>query len=195
MIHWLQQRRAAGQSLSWTAVCPENRGYALSIRRVFRSRREAIAAAEGGETLWVVNPTVPSSIRVASEKQTPNGLELDKSLRSNGLRIEKKRALLRRGFLSGRTFLIALLSYNLSPLCRLELEDTVGGCRDLTRFQLFALKVVAEITKHSRRLLMRIAESAQPLWSREYGNGRCLKATGTKLHGGAVSSHRPSMLT
>jgi len=50
MIRWLQQRRAAGQSLTWTAVCLENRGYALAIRRVFRNWREAIAAAEGGET-------------------------------------------------------------------------------------------------------------------------------------------------
>jgi len=72
-----------------------------------------------------------------------------------------------RGFKENEaTFLIALLSYNLSSLCRLELEDTVGGCWDLTRFQLFVLKVGAEITKHSRRLMMRIAESAQPLWSR-----------------------------
>jgi len=50
MILWLQQRRATGQSLSWTAVCLENRGYALAIRRVFRSWREAVAAAEGGKT-------------------------------------------------------------------------------------------------------------------------------------------------
>jgi len=46
MILWLQQRRAAGQSLTWTAVCLENRDNALAIRRVFRSWREAIAAAE-----------------------------------------------------------------------------------------------------------------------------------------------------
>ena len=45
MILWLQQRQAAGQSLTWTAVCLENRHYALAIRRVFRNWREAIAAA------------------------------------------------------------------------------------------------------------------------------------------------------
>jgi len=50
MILWLQQRRAAGQSLTWTAVCLENRDYALAIRRVFHSWREAIVAADGGET-------------------------------------------------------------------------------------------------------------------------------------------------
>ena len=64
------------------------------------------------------------------------------------------------------TMLLALLSFNLSSLCRIELEDSVGGCWDLTRFQLFVLKVGAEIIKHSRRLMMRIAESAEPLWSR-----------------------------
>lgn len=64
------------------------------------------------------------------------------------------------------TMLLALLSFNLSSLCRIELEESVGGCWDLTRFQLFLLKVGAEIIKHSRRLMVRIAESAKPLWSR-----------------------------
>lgn len=64
------------------------------------------------------------------------------------------------------TMLLALLSFNLSSLCRNEVEASVGGCWDLTRFQLFVLKVGAEITKHARRLMMRIAESAEPLWSR-----------------------------
>ncbi|MEJ7596163.1 MAG: transposase [Planctomycetaceae bacterium] len=64
------------------------------------------------------------------------------------------------------TMLLSLLSFNLSSLCRIELEDSVGGCWDLTRFQLFVLKVGAEIIKHSRRLMMRIAQSAEPLWSR-----------------------------
>jgi hypothetical protein len=64
------------------------------------------------------------------------------------------------------TMLLALVSFNLSSLCRIELEDSVGGCWDLTRFQLFVLKAGAEIIKHSRRLMIRIAESAEPLWSR-----------------------------
>ena len=45
-------------------------------------------------------------------------------------------------------------------------QDAVGGCWDLNRFQLFILKVGGEIIKHSRRAMLRIAESAQPLWSR-----------------------------
>jgi hypothetical protein len=64
------------------------------------------------------------------------------------------------------TMLLALLAFNLNTVCRNELEDSVGGCWDLTRFQLFVLKVGAEIIKHSRRLILRIAESAEPLWSR-----------------------------
>jgi len=35
IILWLQQRQAVGKSLKWTAVCLENRDYALAIRRVF----------------------------------------------------------------------------------------------------------------------------------------------------------------
>jgi hypothetical protein len=64
------------------------------------------------------------------------------------------------------TMLLGLLAFNLNKVCRNELEDSVGGCWDLTRFQLFMLKVGAEIIKHSRRLIVRIAESARPLWSR-----------------------------
>ncbi len=41
----------------------------------------------------------------------------------------------------------------------------MGGCWDLTRFQLFVLKVGGEVVKHSRRLMLRIAESAVPLWA------------------------------
>jgi hypothetical protein len=64
------------------------------------------------------------------------------------------------------TMLLAMLAFNLTTVCRNELEDSVGGSWDLTRFQLFILKVGAEIVKHSRRLILRIAESAEPLWSR-----------------------------
>lgn len=62
------------------------------------------------------------------------------------------------------TMLLALLAFNLTSICRNELEDSVGGCWDLKRFQLFVLKVGALIVKHSRRLIMRIADSAEPLW-------------------------------
>ncbi len=63
------------------------------------------------------------------------------------------------------TMLLALLAFNLNTICRNELEESVGGCWDLQRFVLFVLKVGGEMVKHSRRLVLRIAESAEPLWS------------------------------
>jgi hypothetical protein len=63
------------------------------------------------------------------------------------------------------TMLLALLAFNLNTICRNELEDSLGGCWDLQRFVLFVLKVGGEMVKHSRRLVLRIAESAEPLWS------------------------------
>jgi hypothetical protein len=62
------------------------------------------------------------------------------------------------------TMLLALLAFNLTSICRNELEDSLGGCWDLKRFQLFVLKVGAVIVKRSRRLIMRIADLAAPLW-------------------------------
>jgi hypothetical protein len=67
--------------------------------------------------------------------------------------------------------LLALLAFHLASTCRNELEDSVGGCWDLKRFQLFVLKVGAVIVKHSRRLLMRIADSAEPLSVRSKSHG------------------------
>lgn len=67
------------------------------------------------------------------------------------------------------TMLLALLAFNLNTICRNELEDSVGGCWDMRRFVLSVLKVGGEMVKHSRRLMLRIAESAEPLWSRLIG--------------------------
>jgi hypothetical protein len=64
------------------------------------------------------------------------------------------------------TFFLALLAYNLTSICRNELEDAIGGCWDLRRFQQFVLRVGGLCIKKSRRLIMRIAQSAEPLWSR-----------------------------
>jgi hypothetical protein len=64
------------------------------------------------------------------------------------------------------TFLLALLAFNLTTICRNELEDSVGGCWDLRRFQQFILRVGGRCLKKSRRLVFRIAQSAEALWSR-----------------------------
>ena len=63
------------------------------------------------------------------------------------------------------TMLLALLAFNLNTICRNELEESVGGCWDLQRFVCYVLKVGGEMVKHSRRLVLRIAESAEPLWT------------------------------
>jgi len=67
------------------------------------------------------------------------------------------------------TMLLALLAFNLNTICRNELEDTVGGGWDMRRFVQFVLRVGGRMVKHSRRLVLRIAESAEPLWSRLIG--------------------------
>jgi hypothetical protein len=61
--------------------------------------------------------------------------------------------------------LLALLAFNLNTICRNELEDAVGGGWDMRRFVGSVLKVGGRMVKHSRRLILRIAESAEPLWS------------------------------
>ncbi|MCD0462025.1 IS1380 family transposase [Roseiconus lacunae] len=67
------------------------------------------------------------------------------------------------------TMLLALLAFNLNTICRNELEDAVGGSWDMRRFVDFVLKVGGRMVKHSRRLVLRIAQSAEPLWSHLIG--------------------------
>ena len=84
------------------------------------------------------------------------------------------------------TMLLALLAFNLNTICRNELEDSVGGSWDLQRFVLFMLKVGGEVVKHSRRLVVRIAESAEPLWchlASRLSSWRAIDAAAPKLTG------------
>lgn len=62
------------------------------------------------------------------------------------------------------TMLLGLLAYNLASVARIELEDEVGGCWDLKRFQLSVLKAGGQVIKHSRRLIVRVAQSVQQFW-------------------------------
>jgi hypothetical protein len=64
------------------------------------------------------------------------------------------------------TFLMAMLAYNLSSQLRIELEDELGSCWDLSRFQKTVLKVGGRVVKHSRRLFLRVAKSVSSLWDR-----------------------------
>lgn len=45
MILWIRQRQAAGQSMTYTEVCLENRDKAMAIRRTFGSWKAALAMA------------------------------------------------------------------------------------------------------------------------------------------------------
>lgn len=62
------------------------------------------------------------------------------------------------------TLLLALLAYNLASLARIELEDELGGCWDLKRFQLYVLKAGGLVVKHARRLVIRVAQSVTAFW-------------------------------
>jgi hypothetical protein len=42
MILWLRQRQAAGQSMTYTEVCLENRDKAMAVRRTFGSWSKAM---------------------------------------------------------------------------------------------------------------------------------------------------------
>jgi len=63
------------------------------------------------------------------------------------------------------TFLLALLSYNLSSFLRLELETELGGCWDLGRFRDYVLKAGGRVVKHSGRLLVYVAGAVSGFWS------------------------------
>jgi hypothetical protein len=62
------------------------------------------------------------------------------------------------------TMLLAMLAYNLASIARNELEDAVGGCWDLRRFQTYVLQAGARITKHARRLIVHVAQSVEDFW-------------------------------
>ena len=64
------------------------------------------------------------------------------------------------------TFLLSLLAFNLSNMLRNELEDSLGGCWDLGRFRDTVLKAGGRVTKHSRRLIVHLAQSVISFWQR-----------------------------
>ena len=63
-------------------------------------------------------------------------------------------------------FLLALLAFNLASFLRLEMEAAGGGCWSLERFRDVVLKTGGRVVKHGRRLVLRIAQAAQPFWDR-----------------------------
>jgi hypothetical protein len=73
------------------------------------------------------------------------------------------------------TLLLILLAYNLASLLRIELEDDLGGCWDLSRFQNSVLKAGGKVVKHARRLCLHVAQSVVPLWQRMVARIRRLR--------------------
>ncbi len=72
----------------------------------------------------------------------------------------------RRGFVDNEvTLLLALLAFNLATMLRNELEDELGGCWDLHRFQRTVLRAGGRVVKHSRRLWLHIEQGLSALWS------------------------------
>jgi hypothetical protein len=64
------------------------------------------------------------------------------------------------------TLLLALLAFNLASMLRSELEDDIGGCWDLVRFQRSVLQASGRVVKHARRLVLDVAQAVTPLWER-----------------------------
>jgi hypothetical protein len=64
------------------------------------------------------------------------------------------------------TFLLGMLAFNLANTVRGELEDSLGGCWDLTRFRNYVLKSGGRVVKHSRRLIVHLAQSVVDFWRR-----------------------------
>ncbi len=62
------------------------------------------------------------------------------------------------------TMLLAMLGYNLSSMLRNELEDALGGCWDLHRFQQTVLRAGGRVVKGSRRLWVHLEESVSEFW-------------------------------
>ena len=55
--------------------------------------------------------------------------------------------------------LLSLLAFNLVNMLRNELEDSLGGCWDVKRFRNYVLQSGARIAKHSRRLIVYLAQA------------------------------------
>ncbi len=60
--------------------------------------------------------------------------------------------------------LLAMLAFNITSMLRNEFEDALGGCWDLHRFQQSVLRAGGLVTKHARRLWLRIEHSVGSFW-------------------------------
>ena len=63
------------------------------------------------------------------------------------------------------SLLLALLAFNAASMLRNELEDALGGCWDLRRFQQTVLRAGGRVVKHARRLWLHIEQSVERFWT------------------------------
>ena len=73
------------------------------------------------------------------------------------------------------TMLLGLLAYNLASMLRIELEDDLGGCWDLGRFQVSVLRAGGRVVKHARYLRVDVAQCVANFWTRLFIRIRQLK--------------------
>lgn len=73
------------------------------------------------------------------------------------------------------TMLLGLLAYNLASMLRIELEDDLGGCWDLGRFQASVLRAGGRVVKHARYLRVDVAQCVVDFWTRLVNRIRQLK--------------------
>jgi len=62
------------------------------------------------------------------------------------------------------TMLLAPLAFNLTTMLRNELEDELGGCWDLHRFQQSVLRAGGRVVKHARRVWLQIEQGVGSFW-------------------------------
>ena len=70
------------------------------------------------------------------------------------------------------TFLLALLSFNLTSLLRIELEEKTGGGWDLRRFQNYVLKAGGRVIHHARQLTLYVAQPVTTFWNQLFARIR-----------------------
>lgn len=63
------------------------------------------------------------------------------------------------------TMLLAMLAFNMASMLRIELEDELGGCWDLRRFQQSVLRAGGRVMKHARRLWLHVEQAVERFWS------------------------------
>ena len=71
------------------------------------------------------------------------------------------------------TFLLGLLSFNVTSLLRIELEEKNGSGWDVQRFQKYVLKAGGRVNKGARQLTLYVAQPVTTFWNQLFIRIRC----------------------